>query len=199
VATHIYRCVCGKIYRYGTWIYENETEQGIVYWLDDCGCYMIYKVRGMLIRHEGKRNKKYRCSKGHWSIGIGHNIDALGLPKDIKAYLDEHGRITDEMIKRLFAADVMDAVTACMKLYPQFNTFSEARRLALVDFLFNVGIGTAQQFVNTNRAVNGGDWTAAAEGIRTSLYWKQLGGDPPGTDDGKLERPEEIYKMIREG
>jgi len=26
-----------------------------------------------------------------------------------------------------------------------------------------------------------------------------LGGDPPGTDDGKLERPEEVAKLLREG
>jgi len=29
--------------------------------------------------------------------------------------------------------------------------------------------------------------------------YAQLGGDPPGTDDGKLERPEELARMMREG
>lgn len=39
----------------------------------------------------------------------------------------------------------------------------------------------------------------AAEQVRDSEYWRQLGGDPGGTDDGKLERPEEIAAMLREG
>jgi len=153
----------------------------------------------MLIRHEGRKDVPYLCPAGKLTIGIGHNITDKGLPKDIQAYLDEHGYITDAMIDRIFAADVMEAMSACMKLYPQFNSFSEGRKIALIDFLFNVGIGTAQEFKSTNRAINGGNWEAAAENIRHSLYWKQLGGDPPGTDDGKLERPEEIYKMLLEG
>jgi lysozyme len=160
---------------------------------------LIDKLRAMLIRHEGRSKLPYHCPTGKLTIGIGHNIDAKGLPKPIMAYLEEHGEITDDMINNLFAADVMDAVSACMKLYPQFNTFTEDRRLALVDFLFNVGIGTAQKFKNTNAAINGGNWTKAAEGIKASLYYRQLGGDPPGTDDGKLERPEEICTMILNG
>jgi lysozyme len=160
---------------------------------------MVYKIRDLLTRHEGKRSKPYRCPTGHLTIGIGHNIDARGLSKEIKGYLDTYGYITEEMINTLFTADVMDAAKDCEKLYPQFNTFSENRKLALIDFMFNVGLGTASKFNVTNKAINSGNWRAAAEAIRHSLYWKQLGGDPPGTDDGKLERPEEIYKMIREG
>jgi lysozyme len=160
---------------------------------------MIYKIRALLERHEGRKKKPYVCPAGKKSIGIGHNITDNGLPKPIKEFLDAHGYITDEMINTLFASDIMDAVSACMKLYGQFNEFSEARRLALVDFLFNVGIGTAQKFKTTNAAINGGNWTKAAAGIKASLYYRQLGGDPPGTNDGKLERPEEIAAMIETG
>jgi hypothetical protein len=39
----------------------------------------------------------------------------------------------------------------------------------------------------------------AANQVNDSAYWRQLGGDPAGTDDGKLERPEEIAQMMREG
>lgn len=160
---------------------------------------MVYKIRELITRHEGKFNKEYLCPAGKRTIGIGHNLEAHPLPEFMQKYLDEHGEITDEMINSLFAGDVMEAIGGCMKLYPQFNLFSEARRLALVDFLFNVGLTTAKTFINTNKDINAGNWKSAAERLRGSLYWRQLGGDPPGTDDGKLERPEEIYKMILEG
>jgi hypothetical protein len=56
-----------------------------------------------------------------------------------------------------------------------------------------------------SRRRNRYDWQRAADEIKysngltknkLSEYWKQLGGDPVGRDDGRLERPEEIYKML---
>jgi hypothetical protein len=35
--------------------------------------------------------------------------------------------------------------------------------------------------------------------MRDSAYWRELGGDSVGTDDGRLERPEEIAAMLRNG
>lgn len=160
---------------------------------------VIHKIRAMLERHEGKKYTPYRCTQGFRTIGIGYNFDANPLPKDIKDYLRANGRITDEMIDRLFTLSLSDAVGGCIKQYPNFALFSENRRLALVDFMFNLGPGRVAKFKNTNQAINSGRWADAAEGIRKSLYWKQLGGDPEGTDDGRLERPEEIYQMIKEG
>jgi lysozyme len=160
---------------------------------------MINKIKAMLIRHEGKKSRPYKCSQGFRTIGIGYNYDANPLPKWIASFLKKNGYITDDMIDILFTRSLSQAVDGCIGLYPRFQYFSENRRLALVDFMFNLGPGRVKKFVNTNRAINRGDWAAAAEGIRKSLYWKQLGGDPPGTDDGRLERPEEIYAMIKEG
>lgn len=149
---------------------------------------MIVKLREMLIRHEGKSNSVYLCPAKKRTIGIGHNIDARGLPKPIQAYLDEHGYITDQMVDSLFAADIMDAMSACIKLYPAFNTFTEARKIALIDFLFNVGAGTAEKFVDTRKAINAGQWSLAAEHLKDSKWYKQVGSRGP-----------EIVKMVREG
>lgn len=160
---------------------------------------MIDKVKEMLTRHEGRKYKPYRCPAGHLTIGVGHNIDAKGLPASIRAYLTANGRITDVMIDSLLTSDIAEAHADCIRLYPQFSTFSANRQAALIDFMFNVGPGRAATFKNMTRAINTFDWQQAAEELRNSLYWKELGGDPTGTDDGKLERPEEQYKLIREG
>lgn len=141
-----------------------------------------------LEEHEGKRNKVYKCTAGKNSIGIGHNIDAKGLPDDIRTFLDENGYITDEMIYRLLANDIADASVDVERLYPLSYSFSEARRFALVDFLFNVGLRTARTFTNTNKAINEERWDDAADGLLASKYARQVG-----------KRAQTIARMLREG
>jgi GH24 family phage-related lysozyme (muramidase) len=64
---------------------------------------------------------------------------------------------------------------------------------------FNLGAGGLAKFRKMRRAIVEGDWEEAARQVRDSAYWRQLGGDPPGTDDGLEERPEEIARLLREG
>ena len=144
-------------------------------------------LRKMLSRHEGWKNKPYRCTANKLTIGVGHNIEAKGLPDDIRAFLDENGYITDEMINRLLDVDIADATKDAKRLYPGLDSFTDARKAALIDFLF-VGYGTAKKFINTNRAINEGRWEDAADGILKSLYARQVGN-----------RAKEIAKMLREG
>ena len=80
------------------------------------------------------------------------------------------------------------AIENCRAIYGGYNGFSEARRAALADFVFNVGPGTAQKFRNTNKAIVRGDWEAAANGLQNSLWFKQVGNRGP-----------KIVEMIRNG
>jgi lysozyme len=157
------------------------------------------KLKKMIKRHEGYSNHVYLCPAGKRTIGWGWNIDAHPLPKPMQVYLDTWGYLLPEHCEQLLDMAIGLATIDCKRLYPNFSGFTENRQNALVDFVFNVGVGTARTFKNTNRAINEGRWDDAAEGLRKSLYWKQLGGDPPGTDDGKLERPEEVAKLLRDG
>jgi len=156
-------------------------------------------IEEFISRHEGDRLKPYKCSAGANTIGRGWNFDANPLPKPIADYLKEHGCITQEMSDLLLSISVKNAISDCLDLFPNWDDISVIRRMALIDFVFQLGKHRTSHFINTIAAINTGRWSDAAEGIRKSLYWKQLGGDPPGTDDGKLERPEEIAEMIEEG
>lgn len=132
-------------------------------------------IRDALETHEGRRLKPYRCSAGKKTIGVGHNIDAKGLPKDIESYLKASGCITNEMVDRLLVSDIEDAQRDAVRLWPNIMTFSNSQQVALVDFVFNVGYGTARTFVNTNLAINQRRWKDAAKGILGSKYAKQVG------------------------
>ena len=92
------------------------------------------------------------------------------------------------MIDILLDEDIEDAITDCKRLYPGFESFTESRQDALIDFLFNVGYGTAKTFKTTNGYINAGEWEKAADGLLNSLYAKQVG-----------KRAEEIAEMLREG
>jgi lysozyme len=156
-------------------------------------------IEQFITRHEGDKLKPYKCTAGKRTIGRGWNFDANPLPEGIADYLKKHGCITQQMSDILLTISIRNALKDCLDLFPAWDTISLNRRTALIDFVFQLGKHRTSHFVHTIAAINTGRWKDAAEGVKKSLYWKQLGGDPPGTDDGKLERPEEIAAMIEEG
>lgn len=125
-------------------------------------------------REEGKRYKVYMCSANHCTIGIGWNIDAHPLPPDIDKYLKENGRILDSHIDRLWAISIGRAIADCRKLFPNYELFSPNRKIAITDFVFQVGITTARTFKNTIKAINEGRWQEAADRMTKSLWFSQV-------------------------
>lgn len=155
------------------------------------------KAADLIRQHEGLQLRPYKCPAGHASIGYGWNLDEWPLPPEIASHYHLWGRITEEMADQLLDIQIGIALADCRKLYPGFDGFSEERRAALIDFLYNLGIVRAKGFKQMRAAILAGDWNEAAEQVKDSAYWRQLGGDPIGTDDGKTERPEVIYRMLR--
>jgi GH24 family phage-related lysozyme (muramidase) len=103
------------------------------------------------------------------------------------------------MVNRLLDISIDNAIRGCRDIFKQFDDFTELRQNALTDMCFNLGAFGLLGFKRMRKAIMAGDWNEAAEQVRDSDYWRQLGGDPKGQDDGKLERPEEIAAMLREG
>lgn len=160
---------------------------------------MTETLREMLTRHEGDRLQPYLCPAGHNTIGRGWNMDVWPLPKDIASYLHIYGGITQEMSDRLLELSLECCDHAVREIFKDFDSFSERRQWALIDMCFNLGAFGLMGFKRMRRAIAAGDWIEAANQVNDSDYWRQLGGDPKGQDDGKLERPEEIAAMLREG
>jgi lysozyme len=145
-------------------------------------------VRELIEKHEGRRNKPYKCPAGKMTIGVGYNFDDNPLPSDIAAYLKKNGEITEDMIDRLLFISVGVAAFDCYKLFPDFNNFSENRQAALTDWMFNLGYPKASKFYNAITAINAGNWQLAATHLSRSLWYEQV-----------PNRAEEICKMIEEG
>ena len=145
-------------------------------------------LKEMLKRHEGIRTKPYQDTVGKKTIGVGHNIDASPLPEEMASYLAEHGEITTAMIDALLEHDIKLATEGCEILFPAWKAFSDNRQDALIDFVFNVGLGTAKTFVHALASIRAGDWSIAADEMQNSKWYKQV-----------HRRGIEICRMIRIG
>jgi lysozyme len=145
-------------------------------------------LKRQLIKHEGLRLRPYLCPAGKHTVGVGHNYDANPLPDIVQHQIDTFGSITPDMADALLEFDIIKAETDCIKLYLDFHKFTENRQWALIDFLFNVGLTTARSFYATNRAINKGEWSVAADQMKKSLWARQVGS-----------RSDTITEMIKNG
>ena len=158
-------------------------------------------LKDLITEFEGDELKPYICPAGFNSIGRGYNFDANPLPEDIKAYLDAHGEITQEMSDRLLkisskkAEMDLDAALAVPIIFngekayrmPPGSIFPN-RYIALTSVMFNVGPAGFRKFKKMIKAVQDGDWSKAADELLNSKRTKQVG-----------ERAEIEARMLREG
>ena len=132
------------------------------------------KLRALLIRHEGIRLFPYEDSVGKLTIGIGRNLDDRGL--------------SNEEVNYLFTNDVDMATLDLMKIFPDFSGWTESRRNALVDAMFNLGNTRFLGFKKMIAALKACNWKTAASEMRNSYWAEQLPA-----------RVEELARMVEEG
>jgi len=127
-----------------------------------------------LKRHEGLRLKPYQCTAGKLTIGIGRNIEDIG--------------ISESEAEMLLSNDIQRVVTQLKETFPWTLDLDEVRFAALINFTFNVGIGTTSKFVNAMALLKGGNFDMAADEFLDSRWAKQVG-----------QRAVEITEQIRTG
>src|SRR3990167_2922977 len=131
-------------------------------------------IRDLIKQHEGYSAKVYDCPSGKKTIGWGHNLEVGTIPGTIKLYLDSHGEITEDMAEKPLTNDIAHAIIACQSLFKDFDEIDEVRRAAFLDFVFNVGQGTAAKFKKAIEAINERDWDRAALEMKNSLWFDQV-------------------------
>lgn len=122
-------------------------------------------LRLQLIRHEGLRLRPYKDSVGLTTIGVGRNLEHVGITREEAIYLLEH--------------DIDTAVTACAERFQWFAGLDPIRQRALVDLCFNMGIGRLSEFKNTLRFFAEGNFDAAADNLMLSRWYTQVGSRGP--------------------
>lgn len=114
-----------------------------------------------LERDEGVRPFPYTDTVGKLTIGVGRNLSDRGLSADEIEYLLQN--------------DIDAAIDDLNRGIPWWDRLDGVRRQALVNMCVNLGWPRLRGFVRTLAAVRRGDYQGAAEGMRDSLWAKQVG------------------------
>ena len=115
-----------------------------------------------LIRHEGLKLFPYHCSENFLTIGVGRNLDSVG--------------ISEEEARSLLANDVKRVKADLDRKVPWWRQLSEARQIVMIDMCFNLGIGSLMKFKNALSCIESGDFVQAREEILDSRYARQVKG-----------------------
>lgn len=114
----------------------------------------------LLIQDEGLRLKPYKDTVGKWTIGIGRNLDDVG--------------ITEAEAKYLCLNDITRVERDLDSKLPWWRgALNEKRQLVLASMCFQLGIGGVMKFPKFLAALQRGDYADAANEMRESLWAKQ--------------------------
>lgn len=127
----------------------------------------------VISRHEGFRKRKYKDTKGIWTIGYGFNMESGTFSKEQVDRWNKDG-ITEDEAKYILAKHINSLILKLDRM-PWVTAMNFARRLAIVDMCFNMGIGWIDRWVNTIGFIKAKNYNAAGRAIRNSLYAKQVG------------------------
>lgn len=119
------------------------------------------KLKQQLILHEGMKLKLYKCTEGKQTIGVGRNIEANGISED------------EAML--MLRNDTMEALRLCVYTFKNFTRFPEKQQHALIDLMFNIGYNRFKGFKKMITAINKLDWKTAANEMKDSKWFKQVG------------------------
>lgn len=127
-----------------------------------------------LKRHEGLRLKPYKCTADKWTIGVGRNLEDVG--------------ISEQEAEMLLQNDIQRATEQLVQRFPWTKELDEVRFSALINFTFNVGIGTVSKFKNAMGLLKQKNYDMAANEFLNSRWAKQVG-----------YRATEVTEQIRTG
>jgi lysozyme len=133
------------------------------------------KLQQALIRHEGMRLKPYEdVLTEDITIGVGRNLDSLGLSEDEVLYLlnNDIERCDKELLHNF-------------KWYPEL---CRARQDAMINLCFNLGITRLLKFKKSLAYMAAGDYERAADEFLCSRWAEQVGN-----------RAIEVTDLIRDG
>jgi lysozyme len=134
-----------------------------------------------LVRDEGEKFKVYRCTADKRTVGVGRNLDDVGISKAETAALGitlasvcKNG-VTRAQSRALLANDIDACERALDARLPWWRTLNDVRQRVLLNMCFNLGIGRLLGFKNTLAKMERGDFDGAAAGMLASLWARQVG------------------------
>jgi lysozyme len=118
----------------------------------------VSRLREMLVRHEGLRLKPYRDTQRKLTIGVGGNLDDVGISR--------------EEALMLFDNDIATVRREAGRAFPWFSRLSPVRKDVVLNMTFNLGLPGFRRFKKTIDAIEAEDWEKAAREMLNSRWAK---------------------------
>lgn len=131
-------------------------------------------LQEQLVRDEGLRLKPYRDTVGKLTIGVGRNLEDVGISHEEAMLLLDH--------------DIARAEADVNVHLPWSRQLGEPRRAVLVNMAFNLGIGGLLRFQRALAAMQQGNYDLAAREMLDSRWAEQVGA-----------RATRLARQMREG
>lgn len=123
---------------------------------------MSDRILQILRRHEGVKNHVYLDHLGYETIGVGRCIkEDVGLG------------LSEDEIDYLLTNDVNRCISELGKSFPWFSDLDNARRDAMINLCFQLGITKLLKFKNFLAEMAEGNYELAGPHLLDSLYAKQ--------------------------
>jgi lysozyme len=123
---------------------------------------------------EGLRLVVYKCTAGHPTIGIGHNLNAMPVDKIIGRSITKSKTITKEEAYKIFYYDLHKLLIDINREIPWFKDLDATLQYVLISMAFNMGIYGLLKFKNTLNAFRTGDKAGMLSGMAGSKWAKQV-------------------------
>ena len=120
-----------------------------------------------LKRDEGVELKAYQDTEGIWTIGIGRNLQDVGVSMDEAEYM--------------LANDIDVAVGELQRTFDWFEGLSDARQRVCINMCFHLGLSRLLA------AMAVGDWETAGVEMLDSKWSRQVGARSTRLKDLLLE------------
>ena len=122
---------------------------------------MSERLRKLLIKHEGLRLKPYLCPAKKLTIGVGRNLDDVGISEAEAMFLLQN--------------DIERALDECHARFPWFYSLDEVRQDVILSMVFNLGITRFLGFRKLITAMAVGDYALAGAEMLSSRWAVQVG------------------------
>lgn len=130
-------------------------------------------ARDILLREEGLVLRPYKCSRGFLTIGVGRNLESVGISKE-EAFM-------------LLENDIADATTSA-ESFPWFSSLTPIRQDVIICMVFQLGMAGVKKFKKMIAALECHDYPEAVAQMLDSDWAVQT-----------PERAKRMAKMMAEG
>jgi len=119
------------------------------------------KLKSQLISEEGLEEHVYTDTTGKLIIGVGRDIQDVGISVDEALYLLDN--------------DIQRVETELWQYCPWYADLDNVRKMVIIDMAFNLDIHGLLQFKNMIAALQVKDYVGAKNALLDSLWAKQVG------------------------